>query len=89
VIELAPVGAGAATGGGTASATATAKPATKRRAQEAPTVLGAPAHSPRAVPHILPVQQVQTAARGRSLWREGFLLLILALGAALAGYYLF
>jgi serine/threonine protein kinase len=88
VIELTPVGAPAA--GGAATATATVKAATKRRAQEAPTVLGAPVLTQQAAPHILPVQQVQTAGRrGRSLWLEGLLLLVLAFGAAVAGYYLF
>jgi serine/threonine protein kinase len=87
VIEVAPVGVAAA--GGTATATAAAKAAAKRRAQEAPTVLGAPVQTPNEAPHILPVQQAKAATRGRSLWLEGVLLLVLALGAALAGYYLF
>jgi eukaryotic-like serine/threonine-protein kinase len=86
VIGLAPVGAASA--GGSATATATAKAATKRRAQEAPTVLGAAVLSERTAPHI-PVKQAQAATRGRALWLEGFLLLVLALIAALAGYYLF
>ncbi len=79
VIAPAPVGVGALSA---------AKAGTGQRFQEPPTALAPPVLSPRAAPHIPMNQEVPSNSRS-SLWLHGLLLLILALAAALTGYFLF
>jgi serine/threonine protein kinase len=86
VVTLAPAGA-ASTGGSSKATAAGAKAATRKRNQEAPTVLGTPGVPPRTAPHI-PMTETHASTGGRSLWLEGFLLLVVALVAAAAGYFL-
>jgi serine/threonine protein kinase len=82
VIAPAPLGVAAA------GASASAKAGKGQRFGEPPTALAPPVLSPRAAPHI-PMNQERPSNSRWSLWVHGLLLLLLALAAAVTGYFLF
>jgi serine/threonine protein kinase len=85
VVTLTPVSVSSKSSAKTTAAAP--KAAAKKRNQDAPTVLGTPGITPRTAPHI-PMTETRPSTGGRSLWLESFLLLIVALVAAAAGYFL-
>lgn len=67
---------------------AAAKPSTVQPLPDVPTALTPPVFSQPTAPHI-PINQAPSSSTRSSLWLHGILLLLLALAAATAGYFLF